>query len=133
MTRDSRTLQVHYTGKLDDGTVFDSSADREPLSFEVGAGQVIPGFEEQIKGLEVGEQATFTLEPEEAYGPHDPRLIMEVPATQAPDGLSEGDRVRLQDGRAATVVEIGSERVRIDANHPLAGKALTFEVQLVAG
>jgi peptidylprolyl isomerase len=129
----NKTMHVHYTGKLDDGTVFDSSADREPLSFEVGSGQVIPGFEEQVKDLEVGESATFTLEPEQAYGPHDPRLIMEVPATQAPEGLSEGDRVRLQDGRAATVVEIGTERVTIDANHPLAGKALTFEVQLVGG
>lgn len=131
MLTEGNTVQVHYTGKLEDGTVFDSSEGRDPLSFEVGANQVITGFEEKIKELDVGDSTTFTVEPEAAYGPHNPELVVSVPATQAPDGLAEGDRVQLQDGRPATVVDVGAEEVTIDANHPLAGKTITFEVEVV--
>jgi peptidylprolyl isomerase len=126
------TVHVHYTGKLEDGTVFDSSQGRDPLAFEVGANQVISGFEEEIETLDVGESKTFRIEPEKAYGPHKPELVVTLPAAQAPDGLSEGDRVQLQDGRPATVVEVADDAVTIDANHPLAGKALEFEVEVVA-
>lgn len=132
MVDNGTTVQVHYTGKLEDGTVFDSSQGRDPLSFEVGANQVIPGFEENVKGLEVGESATFTIEPEKAYGVHNPDLVVGIAAAQAPDGLNPGDRVQLQDGRPATVVEVADDKVTIDANHPLAGKTLEFEVELVA-
>jgi FKBP-type peptidyl-prolyl cis-trans isomerase 2 len=132
MVDDGTTVRVHYTGKLEDGTVFDSSEGRDPLTFEVGASQVIPGFEENVKALEIGESTTFTIEPEAAYGPHNPELVVDLAAAQAPDGLTAGDRVQLQDGRPATVVDVGEESVTIDANHPLAGKKLEFEVQLVA-
>jgi peptidylprolyl isomerase len=126
------TVHVHYTGKLEDGTVFDSSQGRDPLAFEVGANQVISGFEEEVSALDVGDSTTFRIEPEAAYGPHKPELVVTLPAAQAPDGLSEGDRVQLQDGRPATVVEVADEGVTIDANHPLAGKALEFDVEVVA-
>lgn len=132
MVDNGATVHVHYTGKLEDGTVFDSSQGKDPLAFEVGANQVIPGFEENIKALDVGDSTTFTIEPEAAYGPHKPELVVDLPAAQAPDGLSAGDRVQLQDGRPATVVEATTEAVTIDANHPLAGRTLEFEVQLVA-
>jgi peptidylprolyl isomerase len=132
MVDNGTTVQVHYTGKLEDGTVFDSSQGKEPLAFEVGANQVIPGFEENIKPLEVGESTSFTIEPEAAYGPHNPELVVDIAATQAPDGLTPGDRVQLQDGRPATVIDVDADKVTIDANHPLAGKKLEFEVELVA-
>lgn len=132
MVDKGKTVHIHYTGKLDDGTVFDSSQGKDPLTFEIGANQVIKGFEENVEPLDVGDSTEFRIEPEAAYGPHDPELVVKVPATQAPDGLNPGDRVQLQDGRPATVVDVEEEAVTIDANHPLAGEALTFEVELVA-
>jgi FKBP-type peptidyl-prolyl cis-trans isomerase 2 len=131
MIENGSTVHVHYTGTLDDGTMFDSSRERDPLAFEIGAGQVIPGFDENIKGLSQGDTAKFRLEPAQAYGERRDDLVAAVPADNAPDGLSEGDQVQLQDGRRATVVDVGDDAVTIDANHPLAGKALTFDVEVV--
>lgn len=131
MPDNGSTVTVHYTGRLDDGTEFDSSRDRDPLTFELGKGQVIPGFESAVRDLEVGQSATVRLEPEEAYGPHDPEKVLSVPAERAPEGLSVGDRVLLGQ-TPATVVAVEEDVVRVDANHPLAGEALTFEVELVA-
>lgn len=125
------TVTVHYTGKLDDGTEFDSSRGGDPLSFELGAGQIIPGFETAVRDMSVGDQATVRLEPTDAYGMPDPDLVMKVPSDNAPDGLAAGDRVMLGNGAQAVVLETDAETVTIDANHPLAGHALTFEIELV--
>ena len=132
VAQDGDSVEVHYTGTLDDGTEFDSSRGRSPLAFVVGSGQVIPGFDDAVRGLGVGESRTVRIEPEQAYGPRDPELVLEFPAADAPEGLAVGERVTLGNGAPGTVVEITDEVVRIDANHQLAGEALTFEVELVS-
>jgi peptidylprolyl isomerase len=126
------TVSVHYIGTLDDGTQFDSSRDREPLTFEMGAGQLISGFEAAVTGLEVGEATTVRLDPDQAYGEPMPELMMEVPAEHAPEGLGVGDMVMLGNGAQAVVVGLDTDTVTIDANHPLAGQALTFHIELVS-
>lgn len=125
------TVDVHYTGRLDDGEVFDSSAGRDPLTFEVGGGQVIAGFDEAVRGLGVGESRTVRIEPADAYGERRDELIGRVDAEKAPDGLNAGDAVMVGQ-QQATVVEVTDSEVVLDANHPLAGKALTFDVEVVA-
>lgn len=131
------TVQVHYTGTLSDGSVFDSSRDSEPIGFTVGMGQVIPGFDNAVIGMEIGEKKTFTIPSAEAYGEHDPRLAQDVPRTELPDDLEIFLGMSLtasgSDGReiALVVTEINDNSVRLDANHPLAGKDLTFAIELV--
>lgn len=131
------TVKVDYTGRLEDGTVFDSSEGREPLEFTLGAGQVIPGFDQGVEGMEVGEEKTITIPAEEAYGPHQDELVAEIDKSSFPSDveLNVGDMLRLQqpDGQtiAATVANIGDNTVTLDANHPLAGEDLTFDVKLV--
>lgn len=132
VARDGDTVQVHYTGTLDDGTEFDSSRGGSPLTFVVGSGQVIPGFDEAVRGLAVGESRTVRIEPGDAYGEYDPDLVLEFPASDAPAGLAVGDRVQFNNGAVGTVLELDDETIRIDANHELAGKALTFDIELVA-
>ncbi len=129
---DGDTVAVHYRGTLDDGSEFDSSEDRDPLTFVVGSGQVIPGFDDAVRGLAVGESRTVRIEPEDAYGERTDEAIIEFPADSAPEGLSVGDQVTLSNGLPATVLEISDDTVTIDANHPLAGEALTFEIELVS-
>jgi FKBP-type peptidyl-prolyl cis-trans isomerase 2 len=127
------TVTVHYTLKLDGGEVFDSSRDRDPLEFIVGSGQVIWGFDRAVRGMAVGESRQVRLEPEEAYGERRDDLILSVPAADVPKGLGEGDRVQLVDkGVTATVMRVTYETVTVDANHPLAGEALTFDIELVS-
>lgn len=124
------TVSVHYRGTLDDGSEFDSSAGRDPLQFTVGAGQVIPGFDNAVVGMQVGEKKEVRLEPDDAYGERTDERVIAVPKEQAPEGLEVGQQVML--GQApATVVEVTDEAVTVDANHPLAGQALTFEIELV--
>lgn len=131
------TVRVHYTGKLDDGEVFDSSASREPLEFRLGAGEVIPGFERAVDGMEVGETREVRLDPEDAYGRPRDDLLVAVPRNQLPEGQqpSIGDALRLQDAEGkqhmARIADVGEEQVTLDLNHPLSGKALTFELELV--
>ncbi len=131
------TVSVHYAGRLDDGTPFDSSEGREPLSFTLGSGQVVAGFDEAVTGMEVGEDKTVRLEPEAAYGARRDDLVLDVPKTAFPDGsvpsVGQGVRLGLQGGGAleARVVEVEDESVTLDANHPLAGQALTFDLTLV--
>jgi FKBP-type peptidyl-prolyl cis-trans isomerase 2 len=132
VAQDGDSVEVHYTGTLDDGSEFDSSRGRSPLSFVVGSGQVIAGFDDAVRGLAVGDSRTVRMEPEQAYGQPDPNLILEFPADQAPEGLAVGEKVTLSNGAPGTVVEITDEVVRIDANHVLAGQALTFAVELVS-
>jgi peptidylprolyl isomerase len=131
------TVQVHYTGRLRDGTTFDSSQDRDPLEITLGQGAVIPGFEKAIQGMAVGDQKTAEIPSDDAYGPRRDELVMEVPRTQLPEGMDPkpGEQLRMQtpDGQAVPVVvaETNEEAVRIDANHPLAGEDLTFDLLLV--
>ena len=135
--KSGNTVQVHYVGKRNDGTVFDSSRDRdEPLAFELGSGQVIPGFEDAVEGMELGEVRKVRIEPENAYGERREDLLLEVGREHVPEGvdLEAGTRLQLQrDGRAipVTVTEIGDETITLDANHPLAGEELNFEIELV--
>lgn len=129
---DGDQVRVHYTGTLDDGEVFDSSVGREPLEFTVGSGQVIGGFDEAVRGLRIGESRSVRIEPADAYGERRDDLVLEVPAARAPQGLQVGDRVQLSGGHAATVVSADDTSIVVDANHPLAGQALSFAVELVA-
>lgn len=131
------TVRVHYAGRLDDGTVFDSSEGRDPLEFTLGAGQVIPGFEKAVEGMSVGDKSTISIPPEEAYGPRSDELVLRVQRDQFPDGVTPevGQRfqMRTDNGNTVrvTVTKMKEESVEIDANHPLAGQALTFDVELV--
>lgn len=130
------TVRIHYTGKLEDGTVFDTSSGGEPIEFTLGEGQVIPGFEEGVKGMEVGESKTIQIPPEKAYGERSSDLLFEVERDKLPSDMDPdvGDQLALQssDGQnvAVTVSDISESSVTLDANHPLAGHELTFDVEL---
>lgn len=131
------TVLVHYTGTLEDGTVFDSSLGGDPLEFTLGAGSVIPGFENAVYGMKKGQSKTFTIPAEEAYGPRDEALIMVIDRDKLPAGLnlSIGSQmtVTLTNGNQTTAIitEITETTVTLDANFFLAGKDLTFEITLV--
>ena len=130
-------VRIHYTGKLTDGTEFDSSAGREPLEFEVGSGQIIPGLDNHVNGMNVGDKSSVTIPAAEAYGPRDQNQVQALPRTQIPDTIELAVGVRLQattpDGHpvALTVVELTEDTVTVDANHPLAGKDLVFDIEVV--
>ena len=131
------TIRVHYTGKLEDGKEFDSSLKREPLQFEVGAGSVIRGFEEAVIGLEQGEKKTVKVPSDKAYGNRDDTLVIEMPQKSIPEEITPEVGMRLQlvnqKGQAVPVMitEVLEESIRLDANHPLAGKTLVFDIELV--
>ena len=131
------TVKVHYTGKLEDGTVFDTSEERTPLEFTIGSGQIIPGFERAVVGMEPGETKTATIPPEEAYGLHREEMTITVEKEQFPDEINPepGQQLQVQqpDGRMALVVisDVSESTVTLDANHPLAGQPLTFDIRLV--
>lgn len=130
-------IKIEYRGTLDDGTVFDSSErNNEPLEFEVGSGQIIPGFEEAIMGMEVGEEKEFKIQPKDAYGESDPNLIHELPKDQIPIEKLEPGMIlslTLPNGEQipARIVEMTDETVKIDLNHPLAGEILNFSVKIL--
>ncbi|TDL81771.1 peptidylprolyl isomerase [Palleronia sediminis] len=131
------TVRMHYEGKLDDGTPFDSSAGRDPLEFTVGSGQIIPGLDQAVAGMEVGEKKTVTVAPQDAYGERDPQRVQAVPREQIPDHIptDPGTQLQLQtpEGQTVPVTVAGAteQEVMLDANHPLAGQNLTFDVELV--
>ncbi|UCD65678.1 MAG: peptidylprolyl isomerase [Deltaproteobacteria bacterium] len=135
--KDGDTVKIHYTGRLQDGTVFDSSNDREPLQFNIGSGQVIAGFEEAVTGMTVGEKKTSQIPCEKAYGERNPSMVMVVDKKHVPPEINPEVGLRLQvgapDGQmlAVTIVEIGDENITLDANPPLAGEDLTFDIELV--
>lgn len=135
--KDGDRVRVHYTGRLEDGQVFDSSRGGEPLEFTVGAGEVIPGFDEAVRGMGVGETKTVEIEPEDAYGPRRDGLVatIERERAQFPVEPQVGMSLALplQDGNQIEVVvtEVTPEHVTIDGNHPLAGEKLIFDVELV--
>ncbi len=130
-------VQVHYTGKLSDGTVFDSSRDREPLEFSIGEGQIIPGFEQAVIGMEPGESKTAEIPSDQAYGPHREEMVLEVDREQIPDDIDvqPGQQLQVQhpSGQMIPVVvtNVAESKVTLDANHPLAGQDLTFDIELV--
>jgi peptidylprolyl isomerase len=131
------TVKVHYTGKLEDGTVFDSSTDRDPLEFTIGEGLVIPGFERAVIGMNPGDSRTELIPNEQAYGPHLEEMVVVVDRQQMPAEIepSIGQQLEVQQpsGQVIPVVitELSDEAVTLDANHPLAGEDLTFDIQLV--
>jgi peptidylprolyl isomerase len=131
------TVRIHYTGTLSDGARFDSSEGREPLQFTVGAGEIIPGLDRALPGMSPGESKVVEVPADQAYGPHHPQGVQEIPRGQVPDHvpLDIGTRLQVQtpDGRAmpVTVTEVNEAVVVLDANHPLAGKDLTFAIELV--
>ena len=130
------TVRVHYTGKMDDGTIFDSSADREPLQFKIGEGQLIPDFEQAVIGMNPGESKTVNIPADRAYGPHQKEMVMEIDRKEFPVDLEpqvdQRLQVRQENGNifAVTVTNVTESKVTLDANHPLAGKDLTFDIQL---
>lgn len=131
------TVKIHYTGTLEDGTEFDSSAGREPLEFALGGGQVIPGFDSAVDGMSVGENKTVTIPAGEAYGDRHDQLVQEVPKSALPPEMEPSVGMQLQsqspEGQVMNLIitEVADESVTVDANHPLAGQALTFAIELV--
>ena len=131
------TVRVHYTGRLDDGSVFDSSEGGEPLEFTIGQGQMIPGFEQGVVGMELGESRTVTIAADQAYGVYQPQGVIEVDRSEIPPTIQLEVGLQLQatgpDGRPAqlTVIELSEDKVKMDGNHPLAGKDLTFEIEVI--
>ena len=131
------TVKIHYTGTLDDGTQFDSSQGRDPLEFEVGSGQVIPGFDKAVEGMTVGDSKSVRIEADEAYGPRHEQLIQQVERSVLPDDLNPETGMALQssspDGQVTqfVVTDVSDENITVDANHPLAGQALSFDIELV--
>ncbi len=130
-------VKVHYTGKLNDGTVFDTSVGSEPLSFAVGSGQVIVGFDEAVMGMEVGESKVVHIPVEKAYGVRNEDMVMQVPIEQVPPDLHPEIGLRLEMGGVngeimrVVVTDITATHITLDANPPLAGKELTFTIELV--
>lgn len=131
------TVAVHYTGRLDDGTVFDTSKNRDPLQFVVGERRLICGFEKAVIGMSPGEKKVADVPAEEAYGPRRPELVADFPRDRIPPHISAkvGEELQVQthDGQAvpAVVVATSTSAVTLDTNHPLAGKDLTFEIEMV--
>jgi FKBP-type peptidyl-prolyl cis-trans isomerase 2 len=131
------TVRVHYTGKLDDGTVFDSSKEREPLEFTIGQQGIIPGFQKIVEGMTPGETKTEVVISDDAYGPRQDQMIMEVTRDQLPEDLSPEAGQYLQlvrpDGQtmAVQVADVSDDSIKLDANHPLSGRDLSFEVDLI--
>jgi FKBP-type peptidyl-prolyl cis-trans isomerase 2 len=132
IVQDGDLVEVHYIGTLDDGSQFDSSRDRGvPFSFTVGTGQVISGFDEAVRGGRVGDVRTVRIDPENAYGEWSEDNIIEVPFNPEQGDVKVGDEVFLTNGQPAVVLEVTEEIVRLDANHRLAGEALTFEIEIL--
>jgi peptidylprolyl isomerase len=131
-----QTVRVHYTGTLRDGSVFDSSQNGEPLEFTLGSGEVIPGFDEAVLGMSVGDEKTVEIPVDQAYGPHRSELLLPLERNQLPDEMTPevGQSLQMSDGRQTfpvTIREVGSDTVVLDANHPLAGKDLVFVLTLL--
>lgn len=131
------TVRIHYTGTLEDGSTFDSSDGRDPLEFTLGTGQVIPGFDKAVDGMAVGDEKKVEIGAEDAYGDHDPNGLQSFPREKVPEDipLDVGTRLQLSTPSGqplmVTVSEVTEEEVILDANHPLAGKDLTFDIKLV--
>lgn len=137
MVKSGDKVAIHYKGTLNDGTLFDSSEGREPLEFEVGSGMVIKGFDEGVQGMQVGEKKSIHIAVEDAYGPASEEMIFNFDRADIPADipLVVGETLNMHDGQRAVPViirEVTDAYVRLDANHPLAGQELNFELELVA-
>lgn len=130
------TVKVHYTGRVND-SVFDSSRDGDPLEFTIGDAEIIPGFEEAVKGMEPGDTKTVDVDPDDAYGPHQDELVLTIDRGELPDEAEPETgqflELRQQDGSVvpAKITSVTLSEVTVDANHPLAGKELSFDIELV--
>ena len=135
VAKTGNTVKVHYTGTLTNGTVFETSIDREPLEFTIGQGQLIPGFEQAVIGMKVGESTTVSIPAAEAYGLYHEDLVFAMERSQLPDSIEVGEQLQMMhtDGTTivVTVIEISETTAIIDANLPLAGEDLIFEIELV--
>lgn len=134
MVKEGNTVKVHYTGKFEDDRVFDTSKEREPISFKVGAGMMIPGFEKGVVGLNEGDSKTIKISPEDGYGQRNEELINEIPLEKLPEGVERGALLQAQTEQGpmnVVVAEIKEKTAMIDANHPLAGKNLVFDIELI--
>ena len=137
MIKSGDTVRVHYTGRLADGTVFDTSAGKDPLQFTVGSGMVIPGFDQAVVGMEPGESKTIEIQEKDAYGSYRHELTQEINHNEIPPGLElklgKQLSAQMQDGQIATltVIKVSESTVTLDANHPLAGKDISFDIELV--
>jgi peptidylprolyl isomerase len=137
IAKEGNTVQVSYTGKLADGIIFDSSAGKGPLEFILGEGRVIPGFENAVVGMKVGEKKTVNIPAADAYGPYRPELTIDVPLAQLPSGMTPqvGQQMqsRTENGTVIVVIitKVNETSVTVDANHPLAGKDLIFDIELL--
>ena len=131
------TIKIHYHGRLNNGETFDSSENREPLEFEVGSGMVIPGFDKGVIGMNVGEKKTVNIPVDEAYGPKNEEMIIDFPKDRFPDDMvaEVGMPLTMSDGSGQNfrviIKEVKETSVVLDANHPLAGEDLTFDLELV--
>lgn len=136
MIQNGSTVNVHYTGKLNNGEVFDSSEGKEPLSFTIGTGQIIPGFENAIIGKKTGDKVTVNIQPTEAYGEIREDLLVKVPNTQLPGPVEVGQSLQAQgeDGVPVNVMvrEVHEDHAVIDGNHPFAGKELIFDIEVIS-
>jgi len=134
--KDGDTVKVHYKGTLDDGKVFDSSENKNPLEFTVGGGQIIPGFEKGVVGMEKGEKKTVKIPCEQAYGPIRPDAMAEIKKAELPKEMKPEVGQLLQMGKeggqvfVVQVIKVTDDSITVDANHPLAGKDLTFEIEV---
>jgi len=131
---ENSSVKVHYTGRLNDDTIFDSSIDREPLDVKLGQGLLIPGFEQGLQGMAVGEKKTITIPSENAYGPIREDMTQEVEKQYVPEGISVGQRLVAQGPQGemyVLVTEVKENTVVLDGNHPLAGKDLIFDLEVV--
>ncbi len=132
VAKDGDTVSINYTGKLEDNTVFDASKGRGPLKFKVGTEQIIPGMNNAVRGMKVGEKKTVSIPPTEAYGNRNEKLIFDIPLKQLPQGVKPGSKLMNPQGHPVTVKEINGENAVLDANHFLAGKTLIFDIEMVS-
>ncbi|MFQ6111222.1 MAG: peptidylprolyl isomerase [Nitrospinota bacterium] len=134
-TKTGDKVRIHYIGRLEDGTVFDSSRDRAPLEFTAGGSEVIPGVSQAVLGMQPGESKTVEVAPEDGFGPRQPDLEQRFPRSTLPQELQVGDRLHATAGgkiMVARVTELGEDFAVLDANHPLAGCSLIFDLELVS-
>lgn len=135
--KNENKVKVHYTGTLEDGTVFDSSREREPIEFTVGGGEMIKGFDEAVVGMEVGETKNFTIEADDAYGQRRDEMVFKVDRSQLPEGMEPQVGQHLQTEAEGgqpvilEIVEVEDAQVTLDGNHPLAGKDLNFDIEVM--
>jgi len=136
MITEGSTVEVHYTGRFIDGEVFDTSEGKDPLQFQIGSGQIIPGFETALMGKNIGEKVSVTVVPDQAYGPIREDLVVEVPVDKMPGEVEVGQLLQADggDGGVVQVIvkEVKEDVVIIDGNHPLAGQDLKFDIEVVS-